>query len=361
MYEEKIQFKNKSFLFYFENHFELAFVQETNLEISSLDSLNQLSESIVTYSLVASIIIGSYFKSALYHYLYDNRKEFGQMPINFLILIQALIQHSICLFMVTYYTTGLFFNITVSEHVDETWCNIPWYVQAFALGYRNFGSLGIAIFRLLLIKCNTWIKDKIGLKKLLLIILAASLILTTLCSIGFGMGNGPASHKQVTWNFCIGTSEKLREAAHNYSLLTGIVEPEYEFISEISVLVSLGAVAIELACYLAFFQHLASHDNSMLKKKVLNTGQVKSRRRENAITFLGQFYGFGVEVLLYVSLMYTLREKESIGYRVAIVVGVWLEFAIISIVEVMTSNNLREYLPHNVAVIKAIQLYHQFY
>ena len=123
---------------------------------------------------------------------------------------------------------------------------------------------------------------------------------------------------------------------------------ESEILPTMAIMLSLASVGIELGCYVLFFHHLHDHDDRMLKKKIISMGEVQIRRRQNAISFLGQFYGFGVEVLLYVSLMYTLREKESIGYRVAIVVGVWLEFAIISIVEVMTSNNLREYLPHNV-------------
>ena len=113
------------------------------------------------------------------------------------------------------------------------------------------------------------------------------------------------------------------------------------------IVASLVAAAIELACYVLFFQHLDEHDKAMLKKKVLKTGKVKRRRRKNAITFLGQFYGFCVEMMVYSGLIYTFREKSSISYRLGIVLCFWIEFGIVSIVEVMTSNNLRQYLPHN--------------
>jgi hypothetical protein len=249
--------------------------------------------------------------------------------------------------MVAYFTMGLYFNITYSEHLGVSWCNIPWYVGVFGVGYRNFGSLRIAIFRLLLIKRNAWIKDKIGLMTLLSIILTISLILSTICTIGVGMGNGPASRKQATWNFCIGKSEVFREIEHNYSLLTGEVEGEYEFIPDMVVVVCLVAAATELSCYVMFFQHLDDHDKAMLKKKVLKIGGVKRRRRENAITFVGQFYGFGIEMMVYSAMIYTSREKTSVIYRLGVVLCFWIEFGIVSIVEVMTSNSLSQYLPHN--------------
>ena len=242
---------------------------------------------------------------------------------------------------------GLLFNITVSKHLNEIWCNIPWYSQAFGAAYRNFGSLGLAVFRLLLIKRNDLIKDNIIQIKILSSTFAISLILSILSAIGFGMGNGPASRKQVTWNFCTGKSENFREVEHNYSLLTGEVEQVSEFIPEMTVMVSLLAVAAELVCYVMFFQHLSRHDKAMLRKKVLEIGKVKRRRRRNAITFLGQFYGFIVEVMLYLGLIYTLNKNSHIEYRLGMVLFGWIEFGICSVVEVMTSNNLREYLPHN--------------
>ena len=181
--------------------------------------------------------------------------------------------------------------------------------------------------------------------KFLSVILSMSLIISALVAIGFGTGNGPGSRQQVIWNFCTGTTENFREVEHNYSLLTGTALPESELISKIVVAISLAAVLAELICYMIFFQHLNGHDKAMLKKKVLKMDQVKRRKRQNAITFLGQFYGFIVEVLLYTGLIYALLHL-SISHRVWIVLGVVIEFGIISVVEVLTSNNLIEYLPH---------------
>jgi len=160
-------------------------------------------------------------------------------------------------------------------------------------------------------KRNAWLKDKIGQMKFLSIVLTSSLIPSTVCTIGFGIGNGPASRKQEIWNFCIGKSDDFREVEHNYALLTGEVESESEFIPEMVLVISLVAVAIELCCYMLFFQHLDEHDKAMLKKKVLKVREVKRRKRENAITFLGQFYGFGIEMMVYCGMIYTFKQKSS--------------------------------------------------
>lgn len=202
--------------------------------------------------------------------------------------------------------------------------DISWNAQAFGVVYRIFGSLGIAIHRLLLIKRNAWIKDKIGMMKLLSIILTISLIVSTICTIGFGMKNGTASRKQVTWYFCMGKYENFREVELNYSLLAAKIKGEPEFIPEMVMVVCLVATAIELAFYVLFFQQLDNHDKAMLKKKILKIGEVKRRRCQNAIIFLGQCFGFGIEMMVFYEMIYTFREKSRISYRLGIVLCFWI-------------------------------------
>ena len=329
------------------NSSEFLFVHESKVELSVLESFNELGETLLVSSLLASLLIGSYFKSALYHYISDNYKELKNRPLNILILTQAVIQHLVCLLMVAVYTIGVGFDITYSEHLGEVWCNIPWYGGCFGIVYRNIGSLGMAIYRLLLIKCNYWVKEKVGQRNLLVIVLGMSLIVSILITVGFGIGNGEASRKQVTWNFCIGRAQEFREVKHNYSLLLGTVSPVSEVAPKLAVAVSLTSVMVELLCYVLFFGHLNTHDSTMLRRNVLKEEEVKRRRQKNAITFLGQFYGFVVECILYVSLMYLiLNENSHINYRVGIVICFWAEFGIVSAVEVMVSENLKQYLPH---------------
>ena len=166
-------------------------------------------------------------------------------------------------------------------------------------------------------------------------------------SIGFGTGNGQASRKQVTWNWCVGRNEKLRETLHEYSLISGTATTESEFLAKLSLLTTILGVISEFFCYLMFFSHLHSNDKNLFTKKLIKEVEYKRRRQINCMTFSGQFYGFLVECTTYIAVYTTLKKNSNISFRLAIAICYWVEFGIVSVVEVMTSENLRRYLPHN--------------
>ena len=178
-------------------------------------------------------------------------------------------------------------------------------------------------------------------------ILILGILASTTLAIGFGMGNGPASRRQVTWNWCTGSSETVRNAERNYQLLLGTTGEESDLFSLLSVLATMVAILSELSCYLWFFGHIYIHDHLMLTEKLLASEEVNKRHRKNAITFLGQFYGFVSETIISLAYMYTYKANANINARLAVALGSWIEFGLLSFIEVMTSNNLRNYLPHN--------------
>ena len=325
---------------------EILMADHYKLELTSLESLNKLGVSVVAGSLATSAIVGSYCKSAIYHYMYYMMKESGAKPIDILILVNTVTQHFICLFLAVVYSVGLGGNITFSDHMDEIWCNLPWYLGIYGGAYRTFGSLGMAVYRLLLIKRNNWVVT-IGKKTLGLIVLAFSFMMSIGMTIGFGTGNGPASRKQVTWNWCVGRNEHVREILHEYSLISGTVTPESEFLAKLSLLTTFLGVLSELFCYLMFFSHLNRNDKSLFARKVIKEVEYKRRRQINCITFSGQFYGFLVECTSYIGMYCTLNKNTNISFRLLLAICFWVEFGIVSVVEVMTSQNLRRYLPHN--------------
>jgi hypothetical protein len=328
-----------------EDSFESLFIHEFNLELSAFDSLNQVGEAVVICSLVASSIIGSYCKSSIYYYIYQKSKEKGNTVIDILLLVNTIVQHLVCVLLTTFYTIGLAFDITYSDFFGEAWCNIPWYLGVFGGAYRTFGSLVVAVYRLLLINDKHKVTG-IGKRKLVSIFLVLTFAISAGVTVGFGTGNGPGSRKQVTWNWCIGESEHFREIEHEYSLITGTVPDESELLAKLCLLIPLIGNMIELCCYLFFFGHLYFHDRSMLKRKVFKEPEFKRRRHINAMSFMGQFYGFVVECITYIGFMLTLEAGSNISYRLALAIGFWVEFGISSIVEVSLSQNLRECLPH---------------
>ena len=325
---------------------EVLMADHYKLELTSLESLNMRGVFVVAGSLAASAGVGSYCKSAIYRYMYYKIKESGIKPVDILILVNTVTQHLVCLFLVAVYCVGLTGDITYSDYMDEIWCNLPWYAGIYGGAYRTFGSLGMAVYRLLLIKRNNWV-CYMGRKTLGLIVLIFSVMMSVGVTIGFGTGNGPASRKQVTWNWCVGRNENFREVLHEYSLITGVVTPESEFFAKLSLLITIFGVISELVCYLMFYGHLHSNDKNLFTRNVIREVEYKRRRQINCITFSGQFYGFLVECASYIGMYSTLKKNSNINFRLLLAICFWVEFGIVSVVEVMTSQNLRRYLPHN--------------
>ena len=321
---------------------------DLNTELSSPHLLNQTGESILVSGLILSLSVGSYFKYPLYRFIYEAGSEVANRPIDLLLLIGALIDHSICLLMVVNFTIGLTLDISLSDYLGETWCHIHWGAAVFGTTYRTFGSLGIAILRLIYIKFPYQVKDVDGRMKHFFCVLISCLVTSTLLTIGFSLGNGKISRKQVNWNFCTGRSELFREIVDEYSFITGTTSLQSEIIPKLVVGIGMTGVLAEFVCYLVFFHHLYSHDEEMKMKKIVKESEVNKRHQKNAITFLAQFYGFVVELARVILLLYTLSPDSDISYRLLMTTSVWIEFGVLSVVEVMTSHGLRSKLPHNI-------------
>ena len=259
--------------------------------------------------------------------MFHSIKEDGLKPIDILILVNTIAQHIMVLIPVFTYIMRSILGV-----MNEMLCNVSWYAGIFGGAYRIFGSLGIAVYRLILIERNGWL---------------ISMMICIGFSIGFGTGNGPASRKQVTWNWCVGRNEKFREILHEYALITGSIAYESEYLAKFCVLCTFLGVILELVCYCLFYGHLILHDKGLFSRKVLKEHEFKRRRLINSMSFSGHFYGFIVECITFVGLCSTLEKSSDINFRLALAICFWLEFGIVSIVEVMTSQNLRPYLPHN--------------
>ena len=136
---------------------EILLVNDYELELTLFGSLSTLGVCVVAGSLAVSAGVGSYCKCAIYQYMYNKAKETEIKPIDILILVSTVTQHLICLFLAVFYCVGLVGDIKFSDHLDEIWCNLTWYAAIYGGAYRTFGSLGMAVYRLLLIKRNNWV------------------------------------------------------------------------------------------------------------------------------------------------------------------------------------------------------------
>ena len=86
--------------------------------------------------LISSLLVGSYFKSANYLYMYARKKTLSERPIDILLLIQAIIQHLLITQIIFACVTGLFIDVTISDLLGgEAWCLIPWYGANYGAHY----------------------------------------------------------------------------------------------------------------------------------------------------------------------------------------------------------------------------------
>ena len=348
-----LQNSNKTLPIYFENAFETLIIQKSNLELNVIDGLNYNEKIVVIGSLLGSFVVGSYFVYPLYHYMYDHRKELliwnkDFNPISVLLILQAIIQHFACFYLMVLILACLIFDITLSNHFEEAGCHTLWYTVVYAQAHLAYGSLVVAIYRLLLIKCSNWMAVNNNRLCMFYSVLSISLGLPLITAIGYGMGNGAGSKKQVLWNWCIGRSDSFRDIEYNYSFLTGKSSPPSDMIPIISLAIPLILRIVEIAIYGIFFSHFYAHNQGMLNKKLLGEEVIKRRNKRNVITFLGQFYSFVAKCVLAIGFMITLVLKDSDVYiRLGMTIFYSVEFGIVSVVNIVTSQGLRNYLPHN--------------
>ena len=83
---------------------EILGADDFKLELTSLGSLSILGASVVAGSLAVSAGVGSYCKCAIYQYMYNKAKETEIKPIDILILVNAITQNLICLFLAVFYS-----------------------------------------------------------------------------------------------------------------------------------------------------------------------------------------------------------------------------------------------------------------
>ena len=281
-----------------ENISDVVYLKQVHFEKSAIADLPQLQEWILSAILIASVVIGSYCNSSIYQYMVEKYKNKSQTAIDTLILVTTVTQHLISIFLTLILTAGISFDITYSDYVGELGCELIWYSTIYCGAYRTFGSLGIAIFRVLLLKASHWI-HKFDQKGVACFILLLSIATSVCITIGFGTGNGPASRKRAVWNWCKGKSENMTEVLDDYALTSGTISDESEIFVKITLMgLHIGNFA-ELGCNAIFFLHFYLHDKGLFRKKIIKEPEFTRRIQKNCMSFMAQFYGFNVECLTY--------------------------------------------------------------
>ena len=140
---------------------------------------------------VLAFLIGSYFKGILYFYLHARYKLKEFTPINVLILVVSLIQHTLHALYVINGILVISYASTLPSLTGRFYWFMFFHARKLEIIYLIVGSFGISLFRILYIKKEGWVKHTIGEKTLLKIILFGGVGLAILLVI---LGRGATNY-----------------------------------------------------------------------------------------------------------------------------------------------------------------------
>ena len=290
-----------------------------------------------------SLSIGSYFKFVLYRFMYSQKKDTINRPINVLTLTSAIIHHVTHFSIGTEHALVCIIDTPLVAYVGDTGCWMMVVFGVFGLVYLSVGSFGIAIYRTLYIRHNYLVKYVIGERTLLLIVLILSIGLSGSITLLYTIEDNP---HRTGINMCTGLSVTETELLMQYHNSIGNEQITTTHLGKLTTLSCITLQLIEFALYLSFFLHRYKNDNGSIAK-FMKQEDVRQRNAKNAGTFLGQFYGFIVEYSFLVSILSIHIFYADVEYqhiRGLIVMAKFIDFGLLSAIEVYSSPVLKSFM-----------------
>jgi hypothetical protein len=286
--------------------------------------------------------IGTYFRFIAYKYLFEQYKKKELTPVNklcFAVISTDHLNHAWGILS----TTFLILN-GESLHLvagGNWYCAAQTLYSFFAFYYSFIGSLGVSIYRILLIKHNYFLKDVIGEKVMLSLIFYGGILLTLV----FVTILYSHDYNSVIFSTCafvpknqvLQILDEYEQSRGNLSILSYYVKVHVS-----NGIVMAFIIFCEIIIYVIFFYYMYKHDNNDRLRRLLEPTVIKGRNRRNAISFIGQLISFLLE-LIGVLLMVIAYTNGSSAKQIALIGLLFrrYSFTIMSMVEVLTSAALR--------------------
>ena len=225
--------------------------------------------------------------------------------------------------------------------IQPLYCFININVTKAEWIYSVIGSLGIAVYRILLIKYDILVRDKIGERNLMWIILLVEFVFLALIMLTWGIFNPfrnplrPACMHQ--------TGRSMTQILDDYRQSLGypsLIDSLILFLVSVSSLLLILEV-VEIVIYVLFFHHMYKHDNNDRLKRLLEAGEIKRRNAKNAMSFFSLFCSFAVEITSIIMLLIFKFMPPEAGILLAAYQIRRFNLSAMAIVEVFTSFELR--------------------
>ena len=337
--------KNSTKYDWIDNHFIV--IQKISKNQAPLIGLSLDIKILLTAIMSLSLLIGSYFKCIMYMYAFTtNRKNPGWLhrPINVLTVTSAIIHHGTHVVAGIWYILVLMMRTPLIDTFGFQSCHVMMVVASYGVAYLSVGSLGIAIYRVMYIRQEYFVKYVIGEKALLSIVLFLSNVLTGLITTLYLIEN---HGDRPGINMCTGLSATQTQIMIEYRMSAEDQLLGTKYQESMAIFLCIGTQTIEFGIYIWFFYYRYKNDNGKIAQ-LLSQKAIGNRNLKNAVTFLGQFYGFVIEYSFLISFLVLLQhaDEHTQHFRALFSMVKFFDFGVLSALEVLTSPGIRGYMKY---------------
>ena len=291
-----------------------------------------------------AIVVGSYFKGIIYKFLHEKKKRKEFTEVDSLLLANSLIQHIGIIVYEARKTIIIVYGSSTDYVLSHHYCSVLFVMIEFEFVYSVVGSLGISIYRILLVKANQLVKNNIGVRVMRNVILFGGIAFT---SLFVALMNINGMDKLIGEKCAYVKDKTILDLIDDYQQSIGESSLfSFWHFSRSSIGVLLGTMAsIEMFVYYTLYNLMQRHDNDEKLKRLLDPTVIRQRKRTNLINFMGQICLFVIKlalnIIFIVAVMFGNREN-----------GIWMismmiktiSFTILSLVEILMSRPLRHRL-----------------
>ena len=297
---------------------------------------------ILTIIIITAFCLGTFFKYIMYRYSAKQNREGQYRPIDVLTLVAAILHHFTHLWLGLFFVAAFVTKDPLKDIIGHQFCQISYWIACYGLIYLTVGSFGIATYRILYIKKECLVKDIIGQKRLMIIILFLSVMISGAILFMFSY---ESTNQRTFLNTCNGLSSTHAQILIDYSLSLGDTHHTTNYLRKTSIATLILIQVVEFVICVWFFYFQYKHDNGSIKK-LLEQEVTRDRNLKNITTFIGHIYCFLTKCVFYflsMAFIYVAAEYST-QYQAVANIAKFIDFGLLSAVEVLTSPTLRRFM-----------------
>ena len=327
-----------------ESEYILDIIYSNNIITPKFQSMSEDRQFLIHGLSWLNAAIFTYFRCIVYKYIFKQFKMKQVTQVNILTMVVCFFQHLEVIWGLMTQVLFLWLGKDYTNLMTSWFCIINSIAVNWFWGYSVLGGLGIAIYRIMLIKHQVLVKDIIGRKTLTCIILCCQFLILaffTVLIIVFDYLWNPLRPPcmYLTDRNTLESIDTYRQSSGNTPFL-----PYHTVLSVSRFVLCISFELAEIIIYIIFFHHMYKHDNNDRLRKLLGNEIINQRMERNAMSFASLFFSFLVEAL-FLTMMFISR--IFLSNTSLFIVSLNLRkctLSVIAIVEVLTSCELRPML-----------------